>query len=83
MKHYSWVRYLFFIILLSQLIDCQSQTIEKKYSLDWRKPQTHTFENGYSETFLYFEHAVFGGDFPELPSIYEAIPVENFFSEIP
>ena len=81
MKHYSWVRYLFFIILLSQLIDCQSQTIEKKYTLDWRNPQTHTFENGYSETFLYFEHAVFGGDFPELPSIYEAFPVENFFSE--
>ena len=81
MKHYSWVRYLFFIILLSQLIDCQSQTIEKKYSFDWRKPQTYTFENGYSEKFLYFEQAVFGSDFPELPSVYESFPVENFFSE--
>ena len=81
MKHYSWVRLLFFILFFIQLIDSQSQTIEKKYSFDWRNPQTHTFENGFSETFLYFEHAVFGGEFQELPSVYEAIPVENFFSE--
>ena len=81
MKHFSWVRALFFIFFLIQLAECQCQTIEKKYSLDWRKPQTYTFENGYSEKFLYFDHAVFGRDYPELPSIYEAIPVENFYSE--
>ena len=81
MKHYSWAQILFFTLFLIQLVDCQSQTIEKNYSFDWREPQTNTFENGYSETFLYFDHAVYGGDFLELPSIYEAIPVENFFSE--
>ena len=81
MKHKSWARTLFFIVFLMQLADCQPQTIKKNYSFDWRKPQKHTFENGYSENFLYFEHAVFGRDFPELPSVYEAFPVENFFSE--
>ena len=81
MKCNSWVRFLFFLFILIQLTDCQSQTIEKKYSFTWREPQSYTFENGYSEQFLYFEQAVFGRDFPELPSVYEAIPVDNFFSE--
>ena len=81
MKCNSWVRFLFFSFMLIQLVDCQSQTIEKKYSFTWREPQSYTFENGYSEQFLYFEQAVFGRDFPELPSVYEAIPVDNFFSE--
>lgn len=81
MKCNSWVRLLFFLFILIQLTDCQSQAIEKKYSFTWREPQSYTFENGYSEQFLYFEQAVFGRDFPELPSIYEAIPVDNFFSE--
>ena len=81
MKCNSWVRFLFFFFSLIQLVDCQSQTIEKKYSFTWREPQSYTFENGYSEQFLYFEQAVFGSDFPELPSVYEAIPVDNFFSE--
>ena len=81
MRHYSWVRLLFFFVFAIQLIDCQSQTIEKKYTFTWREPQSYTFENGFSEKFLYFEKAVFGRDYPELPSIYEAIPVDNFFSE--
>ncbi len=81
MKCNSWVRFLFFFFIFIQLVDCQSQTIEKKYSFTWREPQSYTFENGYSEQFLYFEKAVFGRDFPELPSVYEAIPVDNFFSE--
>ena len=81
MKHYSWVRLLFFIFFVAQLIDSQSQTIKKKYTFNWREPQSYTFENGFSEEFLYFEKAVFGQDFPELPSVYEAIPVDNFFSE--
>ena len=81
MKQYSWVRLLFFIFFVVQLVDSQSQTIQKKYTFNWRGPQSYTFENGFSEEFLYFEKAVFGQDFPELPSIYEAIPVDNFFSE--
>ena len=81
MKKHSWVRLLFFCFFTLQLIDCQSQTIEKKYTFEWRTPQSYTFENGYSEQFLYFERAVFGNDFPELPSFYEAIPVDKFFSE--
>ena len=81
MRQYSWVRLLFFIVIFIQLSDCQSQTIKKKYTFTWREPQSYTFENGVSEKFLYFENAVFGRDYPELPSIYEAIPVDNFFSE--
>ena len=81
MRQYSWVRFLFFIVIFIQLSDCQSQTIKKKYTFTWREPQSYTFENGVSEKFLYFENAVFGRDYPELPSIYEAIPVDNFFSE--
>ena len=72
---------MFFFFIFAQLIDCQSQTFEKKYSFTWREPQSYTFENGYSEQFLYFEQAVFGRDFPGLPSVYEAILVDNFFSE--
>ena len=81
MKRNSWVGILFFIAFSMQLADCQSQTIKKIYDLNWTHPQLYTFENGYSEQFLYFEKAVFGRDFPELPSVYEAFPVENFFSE--
>ena len=69
MKCNSWVRFLLFSFIFIQLVDCQSQTIEKKYSFTWREPQSYTFENGYSEQFLYFEQAVFGRDFPELPSV--------------
>ena len=81
MDRKSWVRILFFILTFFQIADIQAQTIQKKITLTWLEPVTQTFSNGEKQTFLTFENASFGSEHPSLPSFYEIIPVENFFSE--
>ena len=75
----SWVRFLFFILIILQVTDIQSQTTKKNIILTWNEPATHTFSNGQQQTFLTFDNAVYGWDFPELPSYYEIFNVDNFY----
>lgn len=77
----SWVRFLLFFIIIFQSTDNQAQTIQKKISIHWLAPVTHTFSTGEQRTFLTFENASYSSVFPDLPAFYEIIPVENFFSE--
>lgn len=75
----SWVRFLFFILIIFQTADIQAQRVQKNITLHWTEPAANTFSDGHTRSFLSFENAVYGGDFPELPSFYEIIAVDNFF----
>ena len=77
----SWVQIVIFILVSFQIVDIQAQTIQKKYSIRWGEPFQNTFSDGSQQTFLTFENATYGYDFPDLPVFYEAIPVDIFFSD--
>jgi hypothetical protein len=81
MKNKSWVHFLIFLIFISQVVDIQAQRITKKYDLQWKEPVSYIFSDGSEGHFLSFQDAAYGWDFPDLPTFYEIIPVENFFSE--
>lgn len=80
MEKKSWVRLLLFFLFFIQILDFQAQTIIKKYTFQWKDPVSFTFSDGYETRFLAFEGAAYGWDFPDLPTFYEIIPVDNFFS---
>lgn len=77
----SWVRFLFFILIILQVADIQAQKVKKDIILKWEEPFTNTFSNGEQHTFLTFKNAVYGGDFFELPSFYEIYGVDNFYQD--
>ena len=77
----SWVQIVIFILVSFQIVDIQAQTIQKKYSIRWGEPFRYTFSDGSQQSFLTFENATYGYDFPDLPVFYEAIPVDIFFSD--
>jgi hypothetical protein len=81
MRKKSWVPFLIFILTFSQIIDIQAQRVQKKIDFQWREPVVNLFSDGHEQTFLWFDGAVYGGKFPDLPAYYEMIPVENFFSD--
>ena len=39
-----------------------------------------TFTNGFQQTFLTFDDAFYGSDFPDLPTFYQILPVDIFYS---
>jgi hypothetical protein len=82
MKNKSWVIVLIFISFFIQNTDIQAQKIVKKISIEWKEPVSNTFSDGSQGRFLYFFDAAYGWDFPDLPTFYEIIPVENFFPTI-
>ena len=81
MSKNSWVRFLFFILVVFQIADSQAQRVQKNISLRWTDPVSNTFSDGHSRSFLSFENAVYGGEFFELPAFYEIIAVDNFFND--
>lgn len=81
MKNKSWVVLLIFFTLFLQVADIQAQKIEKKYTLEWKEPVSNTFSDGSQARFLHFVGATYGWDVLDLPTFYEIIPVENFFSD--
>ena len=80
MSKKSWVQVSLFILILFQIADIQAQKIQKNYTLQWQNPVGHTFTNGFQQTFLTFEDAFYGSDFPDLPAFYQIIPVDKFFA---
>ena len=80
MRYNSWVKILLFFLICFQIADIQAQRIQKKYTIQWDAPASHTFTDGSQQTFLTFDKAFYGSDFPELPAFYEIIPVDIFFT---
>lgn len=81
MEKKSWVRLLIFFLFFVQILDIQAQTIKKNYTFQWKDPVSFTFNDGSETRFLTFEGAAYGWDFPNLPTFYEIIPVDNFFAD--
>ena len=81
MRKKSWVQFTLFILLFFQIAGIQAQRVQKKYTLQWKGPAVHTFTNGFQQTFLTFEDAFYGSDFPDLPAFYQIIPVDIFFAD--
>ena len=81
MEKKSWVPILIILIFFLQVTDTQAQKITKKIDLQWIEPVSYTFSDGSEGHFLSFKDAAYGWDFPDLPTFYEIIPVENFFSK--
>jgi len=79
MRKKSWVQYLLFLLIFFQVADIQAQKTQKNIHLQWGEPVEQTFSNGFKHTFLTFEGASYGSDFPDLPSFYQIIPVDKFF----
>lgn len=81
MKRESWVLLAFFCMFIMQLPSIQAQKIEKKYQFHWTDNLNYTFSEDYSKEFLHFDGAIYVQDFGTLPCLYEAISVNNFFSD--
>lgn len=76
----SWVQFLFFLLICFQVAETQAQKVQKNFTLQWREPVEQTFTNGFQQTFLTFDDAFYGSDFPDLPTFYQILPVDIFYS---
>jgi len=81
MNNKSWVLLCIFCALLFQVTDTQAQKIKKNINLSWTDNRTHRISDDLTFEFLHFEGAVYNQDNDHLPSFYEKIPVDYFFSD--
>ena len=81
MKNKPWVLLCIFCLLFFQIIDTQAQKIKKNINLSWTDNRTYPFSEEITIEFLHFEGAVYRDKYGKLPTFYEKIPVDNFFSD--
>ncbi|MCR4965879.1 MAG: type IX secretion system sortase PorU [Bacteroidales bacterium] len=81
MRKKYWVVFLLFILLIFQLSDIQAQKIEKKYTILWKDPVTHTLSEDRVMSYLSFEGCVYLQADPGMPAMYEMLPMNAFYEE--
>ena len=81
MKSKSWVLLCIFCVLFFQHIDIQAQKIKKNITITWMENFTHPISEEITLEFLHFEDAIYPRSNDNMPSFYEKIPVDNFFSD--
>lgn len=81
MEKKSWVFFALFCIFLMQITDIQAQKIEKSIVLKWTDNTIYPISDDNIKEFLHFEEAVYTLEQPTLPSFYQKVTVDNFFSD--
>ena len=77
----SWVVCTFFLAILTQIADCQTQIIKNKYQIHWEKPLIYTINEDEKRVLLNFKGAVSGTEYSTLPYFLEKIKVDNFYTD--
>lgn len=81
MNKFSWVRFIFFSLIVFHLTDIQAQNFSKNISFDWLSPIIYEHENGEKSQFICFNGSVSDEQFPTLPLYYEHTPINADYSE--
>ena len=80
MKKNSWVFLCFFWALSLQISHIQAQRIEKKIHISWTDNIVRTLSEEETVEFLHFDGTIYDKSFPTLPSYYEKIPIQQFYT---
>ena len=81
MKKKSWVHFLLFFLISTQLINIQAQSIKKNILLAWKEPLAYTITEDKDIRLLYFQGAVAADKYETLPQYLERFETNAFYGE--
>ncbi len=81
MKFKSWVTFSIFFVFIAQVVDTQAQKIQKNITISWKDNISEFYSEDLTVEILHFTDAVYFRETPTLPSFYEKISVDNFFTD--
>lgn len=81
MRNFSWVKFLFFLLIFIQLIDIQAQNFKQTIHFNWKEPLSYTISEGNGIRLLYFQGAVSADGYETLPQYFERFETNAFYEE--